>query len=172
MAGSRQPTRVVLANGRKHFTKEEIEERLNAEVQPCTDDLSAPSYLTAAEKRHFNKLADQLDKLGILGETDVETLARYVSAQAQYEKTTKDLRALINKKPKEKDFEEPARYYDALDAWIGMQTALAKLQDRYFKQAHTAATALGLTISARCKLVVPKAEEAPKVNKFAKFGAG
>ena len=75
-----------------------------------------------------------------------------------------------NNRPKEKDFDDPGRYMDSLGMWIGMQTALAKLQDRYFKQAQTAATALGLTISSRCKLAVPKSAEAPKVNKFAKFG--
>ena len=41
------------------------------------------------------------------------------------------------------------------------------------KQASATARDLGLTISSRCKLVVPKAEsDAPKVNKFAKFGGG
>ena len=108
-----------------------------------------------------------------MGETDTETLARYVTAQEQYEKTTKELRSVLNKRPKEKDFEgEPRLYMGALDDWIGLQTTLAKLQDRYFKQAHTAATALGLTISARCKLVVPKAADEPKPNKFQRFNQG
>ena len=170
MAGPRQPTKLIIANGKKHLTKKEIADRLSTEVAPCTDDLSAPSYLTAAEKKRFDRIATQLDKLGILGETDTETLARYITAQGQYEKATKELRAVENKRPKEKDFDDPAQYMDTLGAWIGMQTALAKLQDRYFKQAQTAAAALGLTISSRCKLVAPKAEEAPKENKFARFG--
>lgn len=173
MAGAKQPIKLVLANGKKHLTKEEIQRRLDEEVEPCTDDITAPSYLSAAEKRRFTKIAQQLDKLKVMGETDTETLARYVSAQEQYEKTTKELRAVINKRPKEKDFaDEPRLYLAALDDWIGMQTTLAKLQDRYFKQAHTAATALGLTISARCKLVVPKAPEEPKQNRFTRFKQG
>lgn len=172
MAGPRQPIKLVLANGKKHLTKAEIDERMDSEVHPCTDDLTAPAYLSAAEKKQFKKIAAQLEKLGILGETDVETLARYITAQAQYEKTTKELRAVLNKRPKEKDFEDPGQYMDALSVWIGMQTALAKLQDRYFKQAHTAATALGLTISSRCKLVVPKAPDEPKPNRFARFKQG
>ena len=168
MARPRQPVRLVLANGKKHLTKAEIEERMDSEPTPCTDDLSAPVYLSAVEKKRFKKIATQLDKLEVMGETDTETLARYVTAQCQYEKVTKDLRTLLKNSP------DPNRdeYLEQLAAWTDAQERLAKLQDRYFKQAQTTATALGLTISSRCKLVVPKVEEAPKVNKFAQFGEG
>ena len=50
-----------------------------------------------------------------------------------------------------------------------MISGAAKLQDRYFKQASALARDLGLTISSRCKLVVPAKDEEPKVNKFAQF---
>ena len=47
---------------------------------------------------------------------------------------------------------------------------LALLQDRYFKQCRQGAADFGLTVSSRCRLVVPKADkETPKENKFAKF---
>lgn len=166
MAGARQPTKLLIAKGNKHLTKKEIQERLDTEVTPCTDDLSAPRYLTAAERTRFDRIASQLAKLGILGETDTETLARYITAQTQYEKITKELRVLLKKSP------DPGSdtYPEELAIWIENQERLAKLQDRYFKQAQTAASALGLTISSRCKLVAPKTEEAPKTNKFAKFG--
>lgn len=166
MAGARQPTKLLMAKGKKHLTKKEIQERLYTEVTPCTDDLSAPKYLTAAERTRFDRIASQLAKLGILGETDTETLARYITSQTQYEKTTKELRVLLKKSPDPKS----ETYTAELDIWIEQQERLAKLQDRYFKQAQTAASALGLTISSRCKLVAPQPEEAPKVNKFAKFG--
>lgn len=45
----------------------------------------------------------------------------------------------------------------------------SKIHDRYFKQCRASASDLGLTISSRCKLVVPKTEEEPKPNKFNKF---
>lgn len=166
MAGARQPIQLVIAKDKKHLTKKEIADRLSSEVAPCTDDLSAPKYLSAAEKTRFKKIASQLEKLGILGETDTETLARYVVAQGQYEKITKELRTLLKKSPDAKSEEYP----EQLAVWIAMQEKLAKLQNRYFTQAQTAAAALGLTISSRCKLIAPKTEEAPKQNKFAKFG--
>ena len=166
VAGAREPIQLIIAKGNKHLTKKEIKERLDTEVAPCTDDLSAPRYLTAAEKKRFDRIVAQLKKLGILGETDTETLARYVTAQVQYERVTKELRALLKRSLDPKS----DTYMEDLALWTEMQNQLAKLQDRYFKQAQTAASALGLTISSRCKLVAPKAEEAPKENKFAKFG--
>lgn len=165
MARPRQPVQLVMANGKKNLTKKEIADRLATEIAPCTDDLSAPTYLSATEKKRFTKIAEQLDKLGILGETDTETLARYVTAQGQYEKLTKELRKVLNSSPDE----ESSTYLVDLAMWVELQDKLAKLQNRYFTQAQTAAAALGLTISSRCKLIAPKVDDTPKVNKFKKF---
>lgn len=167
MAGPRQPIDLIIANGRKNLTKAEIAERRATEVAPCTDDLTAPSYLTAAEKKRFDKLAGQLAKIKVMGETDTETLARYVTAQTLYEKATKELRTLVNKRPTDTEADD---YYVRLDMWTAAQDNLARVQDRYFKQAQTVASSLGLTVSSRCKLIAPVKDEAPKVNKFAKFG--
>lgn len=165
MAGPRQPLELIEAKGRKHLTKAEKDERRARELKPCTDEIVAPSYLTAAQKTEFNKIAAQLKKLNIMGETDCDTLARYVTAQGLYEQAVKDLRAAQKTRPKGKDT-------DPLDLvkWAAMLEQLDKRQERYFKQAHTAAAALGLTISSRCRLVAPVVEETPKENKFAKFG--
>ncbi len=42
------------------------------------------------------------------------------------------------------------------------------MQEKLFKMARAAASDLGLTITSRCKLVVPKPEEKPK-NRFDKY---
>lgn len=165
MAGARQPIGLIIANGKKHLTKSEIEERQNSEPQPCADGVAAPSYLTAKQRKEFDKISGQLIKIGIMGETDCDTLARYIIAQGMYEQAVKDLRQVQKDRPKDSQPEE-------LATWAALLTTLDKRQDRYFKQVHTAATALGLTISSRCKLVVPKTEEAPKVNKFSQFLGG
>lgn len=165
MARPRQPIDLVIAKGKKNLTKAEIEERRSSEVQPCVDDIAAPSYLTASQKKRFDKLAGQLQKIKILGETDCETLARYVVVQESYERTVKDLRAIERQRPK-----GDAATVEALVSWMEMLEKVDKRLERYFKQAHTAASALGLTISSRCKLVVPVKEEKPKQNKFAQFG--
>ena len=171
MAGPRQPIELVIANDRKHLTKAEIEERRQREVKPCTDDITAPSYLTAKQKKTFCKIAQQLQKLNIMGETDTGALARYVTAQDLYEEAVKELRKLAKDRPGEEEKEDDlASYYKNLDLYYTMLESATKRQDRYFKQAQTAAAALGLTISSRCRLVAPVIEEKPKENKFAKFG--
>lgn len=165
MARPRQPIDLVIAKGKKNLTKAEIEERRSSEVQPCVDGIVAPSHLTASQKKRFDKLAGQLQKIKIMGETDCETLARYVVVQESYEQTVKDMRAIERQRPK-----GDAATVEALVAWMEMLEKVDKRLERYFKQAHTAASALGLTISSRCKLQVPVKEEQPKKNKFAQFG--
>ena len=171
MAGQRQPIELVIAKDKKHLTKEEIAERMAREIKPCTDDIAAPAYLTAKQKKDFEKIAQQLQKLKIMGETDVDALARYITAQEFYEKAVKDLRKLEKDRPTKEDKEEdPKEYYVRMDLYYDMLESATKRQDRYFKQAQTAAAALGLTISSRCRLVAPVVEEKPKENKFSKFG--
>lgn len=165
MAGQRQPIELVVANGRKHLTKAETEERRQRELKPCTEEITAPSYLTAKQKKEFDKIAKQLQKLKIMGETDCDTLARYIVAQGFYEQAVKDLRAVQKDRPKGDDAD-----LAALAKWSSMLEQLDRRQERYFKQAQQAANALGLTISARCRLVAPVVEEKPKENKFSRFG--
>lgn len=171
MAGQRQPIELVIANDRKHLTKAEIEERRQRELKPCTDDITAPSYLTGKQKKEFYKIAAQLEKLKIMGETDAGALARYITAQEFYEQSVKDLRKLAKDRPTDEDKEDdPNSYYRNMDLYYTAMESATKRQDRYFKQAQTAAAALGLTISSRCRLVAPVVEEKPKENKFSKFG--
>lgn len=155
MAGARQPIDLLIAKGAKHLTKAEIAARRQMEIAPCADDLTAPKYLTAQQKKQFAKIAGQLDKLGIMGETDVDALARYVVAQSLYEQATKQLTQAM------------ASMEDMYEI-----TELSKLQDRYCKQAASLAAALGLTITSRCKLVVPPPPEEPEPNKFEAFLRG
>lgn len=169
MARPREPIALVKAKGKKHLSKAEIEEREASEPQPCTDEIVAPSYLTAAQKKRFDKLASQLLKIKIMGETDCETLARYVTAQELYEQAVKELRSHTKLKPKKEDFDSLESYYNVQDLWFKGQDSLARLIDRYFKQATASARELGLTISSRCKLQVPVKEETPVTNKFAAF---
>lgn len=171
MAGQRQPIELVIEKGKKHLTKAEIEERRQRELQPCTDDITAPSYLTKKQKDAFYKIAAQLEKLKIMGETDCDALARYITAQGLYEEAVKDMRKLAKDRPsKEEKEDDPKSYFENLDIYYTMMDNATKRQDRYFKQAQTAAAALGLTISSRCRLVAPVVEEKPKENKFSRFG--
>jgi P27 family predicted phage terminase small subunit len=156
MARPRQPTNLILAKGTKHFTKEEIKERLSSEVQPIDDNIIAPGFLTKKQTEEFYKISDQLKKLKIMGETDVDALARYIVSRDMYENAVKQLRK-----------KEVKSNPDLYDKWL-------KIQDKLFKQSRASASDLGLTISSRCKLVVPATNTETKAptNKFAKFEKG
>ena len=152
MSGQRQPIELVLANGKKHLTKAEIEARRASEIGPLDGDLTPPAFLTKKQKVEFTRIAGQLSELKIMGETDVDALARYVVANTFYVNAVKKLRS--------KEVRDDPELFES---WL-------KIQEKFFKQARSSATDLGLTISSRCKLVVPatdKTEE--KVNKFTKF---
>lgn len=153
MAGQRLPIEVVQARGSKHLTKSEIQDRYEREIKPITDNIIAPDYLTKKQKVEFYKIANQLLKLKIIGETDVDALARYIVANDFYINAVKKMRS---KEVKNDPY--------SMEKW-------SKLQDKFFKQCRSSANDLGLTISGRCKLVVPEANkgETPKENKFKKF---
>lgn len=162
MARQRQPIALIQANGRKHLTKSEVEQRSRTEVQPCTDDIAAPAFLTKKQKREFDQIAQQLMKLKIMGETDVDTLARYVATRELYVAAVRDVRITQKQKPEE-------RTVEAMAEWAELMDKLDKRVERYAKQAQAYARDLGLTITSRCKLVVPEPKEPERPNKFAHF---
>ena len=138
MAGQRQPIDLVIAKGRKHFTKADIAKRRAQEINVPFKDIEAPPYLSEELTGEFYDLAYKLLDIGIMTELDENCLAQYLISQDLYLKYTE----LIT---------EAIELYD-LD---GVQK-LAVTQDKFYRQCRTAATDLGLTISSRCKLVVPE----------------
>ena len=162
MARPRQPVELVMSKGSTHLTKADINTRTQREVKPCADNITPPSYLTATQKKHFRDIAGKLERIGIMGETDEEALARYIIAEELYRQAVKDNRDFRKRSKMPDDAAGAIEYAEMLDK-------MDKRIDRYFKQAHAAASALGLTISSRCRLVVPKADEEPKTNRFAQF---
>lgn len=151
MARPRQPIELLEIKGKKHLTKVEIEQRKSTEVKADSNNVVAPDYLNAAQKKKFGEIANELLSIGIISNLDCDCLGRYLIAETAYLNLTKRLNAL------------------SLDDIITYEKT-ANLQDKYFKQCRSLASDLGLSISSRCKLVVPKKEEKPKENKFAKFG--
>lgn len=152
MAGQRLPVELVEARGAKHLTKAEKAERREREIRPIADNIIAPAYLTKKQGEEFYRIADQLKRLKILGETDVDALARFIVANDFYIHAVKQMRKTEIKN-------DPVKF----GAW-------AKVQERYFKQCRASANDLGLSISSRCRLVVPEANrETPRENKFKRF---
>jgi P27 family predicted phage terminase small subunit len=160
MPGKRQPIDLILHKGKKNLTKQEIEERRAQEIKAPTDNIEPPSYLNTKKlKEKFNNLADELKRIEIMSNLDTDALARFVFAQDMYEKLTKQLSKI---KPIIKD-----EAGNLIENEVYSKSLIN--QDKLFKQCRQAASDLGLTISSRCKLVVPKPPEEKPDNKFSKF---
>jgi len=141
MARPREPIDLIKAKGKTHLTRAEYEERKEQELEVPFLDVKPPEYLTGEKQlEKFNYYAEMLLKLGIFTELDVDCLARYIMGEQLYLQYTNLLVKLI----KSKD-------YDQL-------TKIQSLQDRAFKQCQQCARDLGLTISSRCKLIVPQTD--------------
>lgn len=173
MAGQRQPIQLIEAKGKKHLTKAEIEERKKTEIKAPSDKVEAPPYLTANQKRKFTKTAKELMEIDLITNLDVDALARLIISMDKYREVTEE----INKQPmmltvpydtgkKDSDGNPIMGEKQAVNGNI---ERLMIIQDRYFRQCRQGAADFGLTVSSRCRLVVPKAPEAPKDNKFNKF---
>ena len=150
MARPKQPIDILIAKGKKNLTKKEIAERRAQEIKAPDNKVEAPSYLPDNIKKEFTRIADELINIGIMSNLDNEALARFVTSEYNYQKITKKLLVL--------GVDNPA-YYDTV-----------LLQEKLFKMTRQAATDLGLTISSRCKLAVPKNEKKEIDPITAKFG--
>ena len=165
MARPRQPIDLIAAKGKKHLTKAEYKIRKESEIQAKCDNVVPPGFLSKKEKEKFNEIAEQLIEIGIMTNLDCDVLARYIRADSEYTKITKML-SKINFSPDKKSI-IPAeqQFSDQINEYAYLQ----KLQVKAAKQCNELARELGLTISSRCKLVMPKTDEKPPENKYTKF---
>lgn len=154
----KQPLAVIQGKGRSnHLTKEEIKKRQEHEerMKGRTDNIVAPSYLTKKQKEEFYRIADELVELEIFTNLDVDNLARYIDSRDQYIKVTRALRAM-----------KAVNDGEANDDYAKLQ----RTRNTLFTECRNAASDLGLSITSRLSLVIPKKEE-EEVSEFErKFG--
>lgn len=164
MARPRQPIDLVAEKGRKHLTKSEYGERKKSEVVAPSDDVKPPTFLSKKEREKFAQLAKQLIDLKIMSNLDCDVLARYLKAETEYIKVTKQVQKIKFQPDKYSDVPEQVQ----IDEQYARYNALSKIQTRIMKACNENARELGLTISSRCRLVIPKAKEEKPENKFMK----
>lgn len=152
MPGPRLPTDVVKERGRKHLSRAEEAERRQSEVKlPKPKKINPPKWLPEHLKSEFRSLAKELldADMGAAG-LDRDTIGRYLVASRQY--TAAAIQA-----------------QDALDAEDAEKAAeWINIQDKCFKQANKCANDMGMTLTSRCKLVVPNRNEEPE-DEFTAF---
>ena len=135
MAKRREPIDLLVAKGKKNLTKKEIEERKNREIKAPSENIETPSYLPENLKGEFINISSKLKEIGIMSDLDSNALARYLIAEHEFQKVAIKMVKMKNITDK---------YFDYL-----------KAEDKFFNQARAAAGDLGLTITSRCKLVLP-----------------
>lgn len=190
-----QPISVIQANGRKHLTKAEIQERIESEVKLGEQDLAKlkkPSFV--AKDKIANKLWNDLIKeyksaaaqgVELLTSSDVGMLALYCKTFSEYERLQTKyqqidrvqidedvLDELIGKAEAASEAEAKALRYlsqlASLEGALKIETAINKKMDMLIKMQDR----LFLNPLAKVKNVPkPKKDDKP-VSKFAKFGGG
>lgn len=139
MSGPRQPTALVKANGRKHLSKGEEAKRLAAEPK-----VNAPSTVTPpkllAKRFHdeFCEVGQLLLDAGLYTQLDRDVLGQYFVARDSWLKANKKAAAAIR-----------ANDEKLAQSWTS-------IQNTYFKQARQCGEAMGLSVTSRCRLVVPE----------------
>ena len=147
MAGTRQATDVILANGRKHLSRAEEAERRKHEVKaPPAQRAKPPKWLPEALKKEFRALGKKLIEAGLYSDLDADTLGRYLIAQHEYLIATDEVQKALTRVP------GSGRDQEGAESW-------GRIQERYFKQARNCANDMGLTMTSRCRLVVPESSQ-------------
>lgn len=150
MPGPRQKLIVLEGNGRKHLSKSEKAQRAAQEINlPKPKTMRVPKWLPDYLKPDFRALAKELlaADMGI-AQLDRDTLGRYVVAQRQFTAACKLVQDALDR--------EDA---DQVNKWT-------KAQKSYFEQARACANDLGMTITSRCRLVLPEGARPKEVNPF------
>lgn len=158
----KQPINLIIAKGKKHLTKAEIEERQKTEIHTDHINVKPPDYLDEKEVKEFYRISQILLDIGIITELDEDCLAHYLISNSSYIKYTKKIRALENELLEAKRTDRKAKLKSEIDTYL-------TYQDKALKQCRACANDLGLSISSRAKLVMPQPKEEKKENKFTKF---
>ena len=136
------PQNVIEMRDRSHQTKAEKAERHASE--PKTEKVKqvrAPVWLPEHLREEFSKLGRELNEVGLLSKLDFDILARYLMSRDAW--VAAHLKAR-----------------DALDMDDAKEAGTwSRVARTYFDQCQQCASSMGLTITSRCRLVVPKPPE-------------
>lgn len=133
--------------------------------------------MSAEQKKKFRKLAKELLAIKLIANVDCEALARLLVAQEQYIEITEEIQRTplmvdipVYETQENPDTGKEERVQVGTRQVVnGERERLMIIQDRCMKQCRQGASDFGMTVSSRCRLVVPKAKETKPENKFAKY---
>lgn len=170
--------RKPLEINKKHFSKVEKEQRkaevLDIPTEEPFNDITPPAYLTAKQKKEFTEYADKLVKLNIFTTLDIDVLAQFCIAKSLYLEYSKQIRKILNKANSVRKWSVVDEIAESCEIAEDLKellekilrrergddvTVLMNLQDKAHKQCLSCAKELGLTITSRCKIVIPQPSE-------------
>jgi P27 family predicted phage terminase small subunit len=148
------PIDILLQRKKKNLTKAEIEARRAAEakIKPSSNQVKPPSWLDAAAKKEFKKLANELLQTELITNVDVNQLAMYCSTLSRYIELQKG-----------QEVEDP----ETGDITIEFDE---KKIDILFKQIKGMAAEFGFTPGSRAKIAIKPEKEKEKTAEEEMFG--
>lgn len=153
-----KPVELLVLNGRKHLTKQEIQARREGEarLRPPADAVKPPSWLSKEARKVWRRAVASLGPLDILTNADVEQLAVFCDAVARYAECSRIIE-------REGLIVEGARG--------PMQHPAAVAQAKYAAIVARLGSKFGLDPSGRASLAIPKGEDKPKDRFEELFGS-
>lgn len=176
MAGKRRPMDVnlsVVEGGKgKHWTKAEVEARKSSEPKlPKPKALTPPKWLSDPAKKLFRSYAKQLLEFptGIISTLDVGTLAKHCDNEHKYSVASQKAEVWAEREQRYMDeylrlkddgasLQEIKKAHDEYVEAQGQVKFYTDLMVKHEKMARSNATEMGMTVSSRCRLVVPKSD--------------
>lgn len=153
-----RPVELLVLNGRKHLTKQEIQERKEREerLRPAADAVRAPSWLSKEAKKIWRRAVKALSPLELLTNADVDQLALFCDAAARYAECSQILseEGVIIEGPR-----GPMKH-PAVSAQAQYASIVARLGGKF-----------GLDPSGRASIAIPKGDDKPKDKFEETFGA-
>ena len=145
-----------------HYTKEQQKQRQMEEelARGDYDNIKPPSWLTdKTAKKEFKRLAEELLKLNIMCNLDVNNLASYCESYSKYVQATKELKG------------QPLTIEKQMNngSYTMVENPLIKIQKSYADEMRKFATLCGLSLNARLQFATVKIEQS-QTNLQDEFG--
>ena len=176
MSGQRRPMDVNLAvvGGGKHWTTAEIEQRRKEELKlPKPKTLKAQKWLDQEARKLFSHYAKLLLAFpeGIVSELDTGTLARYCDCEISYAEASRQKNVFLDEcrqlRVQASEDSGKSATFAGCDAYIAAQKQVdywSGQMARFEKICRGCAADMGLTVTSRCRLVVPQVELTPETD--------
>lgn len=141
MGRHKQPIDLVVLNGRKNLSKQEIADRKAAEVFARSNNIVPPDTLPERLHHRFYWYVSELAEFNLMSNLDCDSLGRYVLINDEF--------GIVSTKLLELDLVDDFEDYKKF----------VLLQEKFAKELRMIGGELGFTMAARAKLSAPKKDK-------------